>query len=168
MRTRGTRLASAAVVAVMALTLSGCSYNRFVTQEEQIKAQWAQVENQLQRRNDLIPNLVETVRGTAKQEQDVYKAIADSRAAAASRRAAASHSRDSRIHDASAPQQPGKKAGAGPLPPAACGWIRSGRADALGPRSRQCARQWQRGRRGAGWPSPPTQEALKRGRVDER
>jgi LemA protein len=80
MRTRGTRLASAALVAVMALTLSGCSYNRFVTQEEQIKAQWAQVENQLQRRNDLIPNLVETVRGTAKQEQDVYKAIADSRA----------------------------------------------------------------------------------------
>ncbi len=80
MRTRGTRLASAALVAAMALTLSGCSYNRFVTQEEQIKAQWAQVENQLQRRNDLIPNLVETVRGTAKQEQDVYKAIADSRA----------------------------------------------------------------------------------------
>jgi LemA protein len=80
MRTRGTRLASVALVAAMALTLSGCSYNRFVTQEEQIKAQWAQVENQLQRRNDLIPNLVETVRGTAKQEQDVYKAIADSRA----------------------------------------------------------------------------------------
>ena len=80
MRTRGTRLASAALVAAMAMTLSGCSYNRFVTQEEQIKAQWAQVENQLQRRNDLIPNLVETVRGTAKQEQDVYKAIADSRA----------------------------------------------------------------------------------------
>ena len=80
MRTRSSRLASVTLVAVMALTLSGCSYNRFVTQEEQIKAQWAQVENQLQRRNDLIPNLVETVRGTAKQEQDVYKAIADSRA----------------------------------------------------------------------------------------
>ena len=80
MRTRSSRLASVTLVAVMALTLSGCSYNRFVTQEEQIKAQWAQVENQLQRRNDLIPNLVETVRGTANQEQDVYKAIADSRA----------------------------------------------------------------------------------------
>ena len=80
MRTRSIRLASTALVAVMAMTVSGCSYNRFVTQEEQIKAQWAQVENQLQRRNDLIPNLVETVRGTAKQEQDVYKAIADSRA----------------------------------------------------------------------------------------
>ena len=80
MRTKGTRLAYAVLVGAMALGLSGCSYNRFVTQEEQIKAQWAQVENQLQRRNDLIPNLVETVRGTAKQEQDVYKAIAYSRA----------------------------------------------------------------------------------------
>jgi LemA protein len=80
MRTKGTRLAYAVLVGAMALGLSGCSYNRFVSQEEQIKAQWAQVENQLQRRNDLIPNLVETVRGTAKQEQDVYKAIADSRA----------------------------------------------------------------------------------------
>jgi LemA protein len=37
------------------LPLTGCSYNRFVTQEEAIKAQWAQVQNQLQRRNDLIP-----------------------------------------------------------------------------------------------------------------
>jgi LemA protein len=80
MRTKGTRLADAVLISAMALGLSGCSYNRFVSQEEQIKAQWAQVENQLQRRNDLIPNLVETVRGTAKQEQDVYKAIADSRA----------------------------------------------------------------------------------------
>ena len=64
----------------LALPLTGCSYNRFVSQEETIKAQWAQVENQLQRRNDLIPNLVETVKGYAAQEQAVYKAIADSRA----------------------------------------------------------------------------------------
>ena len=48
----------AAAIAVLALPLSGCSYNQFVGQEEAIKAQWAQVENQLQRRNDLIPNLV--------------------------------------------------------------------------------------------------------------
>ena len=48
-----------------ALPLTGCSYNTFVSQEEAIKAQWAQVENQLQRRNDLIPNLVETVKGYA-------------------------------------------------------------------------------------------------------
>ena len=59
---------------------SGCSYNRFVSQEETIKTQWAQVENQLQRRNDLIPNLVETTKGFAQQEKDVFQAIADSRA----------------------------------------------------------------------------------------
>jgi LemA protein len=80
MRTRSIRLASAALVAVMAMTVSGCSYNRFVTQEEQIKAQWAQVENQLQRRNDLIPNLVETVKGYAQHEEGVFKEVADARA----------------------------------------------------------------------------------------
>ena len=63
-----------------AVASSGCSYNRFVSQEEAIKAQWAQVENQLQRRNDLIPNLVETVKGFAEQERDVFGQIADSRA----------------------------------------------------------------------------------------
>ena len=59
---------------------SGCSYNTFVGQEESIKTQWAQVENQLQRRNDLIPNLVETTKGIAQQEQDVFGRIAESRA----------------------------------------------------------------------------------------
>jgi LemA protein len=68
------------LLAVAALGGSGCSYNRFVTQEEAIKTQWAQVENQLQRRNDLIPNLVETVKGVAQQEKDVFGRIADSRA----------------------------------------------------------------------------------------
>jgi LemA protein len=63
-----------------AMASSGCSYNRFVSQEEAIKTQWAQVENQLQRRNDLIPNLVETTKGFAQQERDVFQAIADSRA----------------------------------------------------------------------------------------
>jgi LemA protein len=62
------------------LTSAGCSYNRFVSQEESIKTQWAQVENQLQRRNDLIPNLVETVKGIADQEREVFGQIADSRA----------------------------------------------------------------------------------------
>jgi LemA protein len=69
-----------AVLIATAVGLSGCSYNRFVSQEEAIKAQWAQVENQLQRRNDLIPNLVETVKGIAQQEKDVFGQIADSRA----------------------------------------------------------------------------------------
>src|SRR5690349_24214846 len=59
--------------------LGGCSYNKFVGQEEAIKAQWAQVENQLQRRNDLIPNLVETVKGYAAHEEGIFKEVADSR-----------------------------------------------------------------------------------------
>jgi LemA protein len=68
------------VTLIAALPLTGCSYNTFVGQEEAIKSQWAQVENQLQRRNDLIPNLVETVKGIAQQEKDVFGQIADSRA----------------------------------------------------------------------------------------
>ena len=75
------RKAGAALLIVLAgAGLSGCSYNTFVSQEEAIKAQWAQVENQLQRRNDLVPNLVETVKGVAAQEQEVFGRIADSRA----------------------------------------------------------------------------------------
>ena len=65
---------------VLALPLTGCSYNKFVGQEEAIKSQWAQVENQLQRRNDLIPNLVETVKGYAQHEEGVFKEVADARA----------------------------------------------------------------------------------------
>ncbi len=64
---------------LIAVPLSGCSYNSFVSQEEAVKAQWAQVQNQLQRRNDLIPNLVETVKGYASHEEGVFKDIADSR-----------------------------------------------------------------------------------------
>jgi len=67
------------MLALAALPLTGFSYNRFVGQEEAIKAQWAQVQNQLQRRNDLIPNLVETVKGYATHEESVYKDIADAR-----------------------------------------------------------------------------------------
>ncbi|HLG56064.1 MAG TPA: LemA family protein [Vicinamibacterales bacterium] len=75
------RQAVGAVLLVMlSVGLSGCSYNRFVGQDEAIKTQWAQVENQLQRRNDLIPNLVETVKGIAQQEKDVFGQIAESRA----------------------------------------------------------------------------------------
>lgn len=68
------------LVALAAVLSAGCSYNRFVGQEEAIRAQWAQVENQLQRRNDLIPNLVETTKGIAQQEKDVFGQIAESRA----------------------------------------------------------------------------------------
>jgi LemA protein len=75
------RATAVAVLLVAAAGISsGCSYNQFVSQEEAVKSQWAQVENQLQRRNDLIPNLVETTKGFAQQERDVFQAIADSRA----------------------------------------------------------------------------------------
>src|SRR5438270_4817483 len=66
-------------LALAALPLTGCSYNKFVGQEEAVKAQWAQVQNQLQRRNDLLPNLVETVKGYATHEESVFKDIAESR-----------------------------------------------------------------------------------------
>ena len=66
-------------IVLLALGLSGCSYNRFTGSEEAIKAQWGQVQNQLQRRNDLIPNLVETVKGFAAQERDILTSIAASR-----------------------------------------------------------------------------------------
>jgi LemA protein len=73
-------LVGVGLLALVVASAPGCSYNKFVGDEEAIKAQWAQVENQLQRRNDLIPNLVETVKGYAGHESDVFKAIADSRA----------------------------------------------------------------------------------------
>src|SRR5262245_42073458 len=68
------------VIAVVALGLSGCSYNKFTSQEEAVKAQWSEIQNQLQRRNDLIGNLVETVKGYATQEREIFTQIAESRA----------------------------------------------------------------------------------------
>jgi len=62
--------------------VGGCfysGYNRAVAMDENVSAAWAQVENQLQRRFDLIPNLVETVKGVAEQEKDVFLGIAKSR-----------------------------------------------------------------------------------------
>ena len=76
---KATRAARLAVIVLAAAALSGCSYNKFTTQEEAIKAAWAEVQNQLQRRNDLIPNLVETVKGYAQHEEGVFKEIADAR-----------------------------------------------------------------------------------------
>lgn len=68
---------------VAALFIAGyvrTTYNDLVSLQEQNKTAWAQVENQLQRRNDLIPNYVETVKGYAKQETTIFTAIADARA----------------------------------------------------------------------------------------
>jgi LemA protein len=73
------RIAQLLSAALVLATLSGCSYNRFTGSEEAIKAQWGQVQNQLQRRNDLIPNLVETVKGYAAQERDIFTSVAASR-----------------------------------------------------------------------------------------
>src|SRR6266508_3191962 len=73
------QVARLAVLAIVATTLSGCSYNKFTTQEEAIKGSWGEVQNQIQRRNDLIPNLVETVKGYAAHEEGIFKEIADAR-----------------------------------------------------------------------------------------
>ncbi|MFZ2500799.1 MAG: LemA family protein [Minisyncoccia bacterium] len=67
------------VLAVIALYVGG-KYNSFVGQNENVTAQWAQVESQYQRRFDLIPNLVSSVQGAMKQEQAVFTALADARA----------------------------------------------------------------------------------------
>lgn len=61
------------------LSASGCGYNEMVDQREGIDAAWAQVENQLQRRNDLIPNLVETTKGYASHEREIFTAVAEAR-----------------------------------------------------------------------------------------
>ncbi len=77
-------LRSMAFVVVLASGLSGCGYNRIPTDEEAAKAQWAEVQNQYQRRADLVPNLVATVQGYAKQEKDVLISVTEARAKATS------------------------------------------------------------------------------------
>jgi LemA protein len=62
------------------LQLAGCGYNTFQSQDEQVTAAWSEVLNQYQRRADLIPNLVETVRGFAQQEQAVLIGVTEARA----------------------------------------------------------------------------------------
>jgi LemA protein len=68
------------VMIVLLTQLTGCGYNTFQTQDEQIKGSWAEVVNQYQRRADLIPNLVETVRGFANQEREVLIGVTEARA----------------------------------------------------------------------------------------
>jgi LemA protein len=64
---------------VIVLVLTGCGYNRFQTQDEQVKSAWSEVLNQYQRRADLVPNLVNTVKGYAAQEQKIFIEVADAR-----------------------------------------------------------------------------------------
>lgn len=68
------------VAALLMLTLTGCGYNRLQAQDEQIKASWSEVVNQYQRRADLVPNLVNTVKGYAQQERDVFMQVTEARA----------------------------------------------------------------------------------------
>jgi LemA protein len=71
-----------AALAGTALLLSGCGINTIPSKEEAVKAKWADVENQYQRRADLIPNLVATVKGFAAQEKDVLESVTKARASA--------------------------------------------------------------------------------------
>ncbi len=72
------------LVVTLALTLTGCGYNTFQSGDEQIKASWSEVINQYQRRADLVPNLVATVKGEAKFEQDTLTKVIEARAKATS------------------------------------------------------------------------------------
>ncbi len=67
------------VLAAMATMLSGCGYNTLQSGDEQVRAAWAEVLNQYQRRADLIPNLVRTVEGYAQQEREVLKQVTEAR-----------------------------------------------------------------------------------------
>ncbi|MCX7035949.1 MAG: LemA family protein [Proteobacteria bacterium] len=70
----------AVLVGVVAVLLSGCGYNTLQQQDEGVKAAWAEVLNQYQRRSDLIPNLVATVKGFAAQEEKVLLGVTEARA----------------------------------------------------------------------------------------
>jgi LemA protein len=73
------RINRALLLCCLSLLLSGCGYNALTSGDEQIKASWAEVLNQYQRRADLIPNLVKTVEGFAKQERDVLVQVTEAR-----------------------------------------------------------------------------------------
>src|SRR6266436_10281541 len=74
----------AAVIVLVSAGLAGCGYNDIQRNDEQVKAAWAEVVNQYQRRADLIPNLVNTVKGYAAQEQQVLIGVTEARARASS------------------------------------------------------------------------------------
>jgi LemA protein len=78
------RLRLPILLVTLGLTLAGCGVNNIPTFEEQAKAKWADVNNQYQRRADLIPNLVETVKGYARQERETLEAVVNARAKATS------------------------------------------------------------------------------------
>ena len=88
------RIRAPLIAIFLGLTVSACGYNRIPTLEEQAKAKWSDVQNNYQRRADLIPNLVATVQGYAKQEKDVLTAVVEARAKATQVRVDASQLTD--------------------------------------------------------------------------
>jgi len=76
------RLCTLFLVVCLGFSVAACGYNTIPTLEEQAKARWGDVQNQYQRRADLIPNLVATVQGYAKQEKDVLTSVVEARAKA--------------------------------------------------------------------------------------
>ena len=83
-RVRAARFRAATLALLAALTLSGCGYNNFQTLDEQVKAAWSEVLNQYQRRADLIPNIVASVKGEASFEQDTLTKVIEARSKATS------------------------------------------------------------------------------------
>jgi|SRR5690606_10399723 len=79
MKTTYKKLLLLPLIIITAISLSGCGYNTLVTMEEQVDNSWAQVENQYQRRADLIPNLVNTVKGYAEFEKSVLTEVTEAR-----------------------------------------------------------------------------------------
>lgn len=79
MKTTYRKLLLLPLIIITAISLSGCGYNTLVTMEEQVDNSWAQVENQYQRRADLIPNLVNTVKGYAEFEKSVLTEVTEAR-----------------------------------------------------------------------------------------
>ncbi len=78
------RLIKFLVLGFVAITLAGCGINNVPTYQQAMNGKWAEVQNQYQRRADLVPNLVETVKGYAAQEKDVLTAVVEARAKATS------------------------------------------------------------------------------------
>jgi LemA protein len=72
------------VIALFSALLSGCGYNTLQTQDEQVKSAWSDVLNQYQRRADLVPNLVNTVKGAVQAEQDILTGVIEARSRATS------------------------------------------------------------------------------------
>ena len=82
MITSASRIRAVLAAVLLGISVSGCGYNNIPSHEEQAKAKWADVQNNYQRRADLIPNLVSTVQGYARQERDVLTAVVEARAKA--------------------------------------------------------------------------------------